>query len=250
MEQYHSCNSKKRASLKALVNCVQRDEMELAKRLIQSETVETKDVKEKNEKFWLHAVILHDFMNRRVKKRLQKHCNLFQVEHSLQEFAFNIRGSSNSSENWDENGNSLPVEGANKEFDYLRYVSATPNFRCTMEVDSTTSENFEEVSMIARIETELDLERKYLRSQEDFSCLNSALKTLQRGQFVVDPVIPNLFIFHRDDRVKKSHLFRQGQFYSQDRASAMTAHVLGVIEGDVVMDACAAPGSKSSFILD
>ncbi len=46
-------------------------------------------------------------------------------------------------------------------------------------------------------------------------------------------------------QVTKLYGFDEGLFYVQDEASAICAAALGAKEGDVVVDACACPGSKS-----
>jgi 16S rRNA (cytosine967-C5)-methyltransferase len=43
-------------------------------------------------------------------------------------------------------------------------------------------------------------------------------------------------------------LAAEGKIYSQDEASQLVAHVLGAREGERVLDACAAPGSKTTHI--
>ena len=286
LENDKTCIFKKRQCLRALVTIVKNNETQLAKQLLKAESVEKSDVKHKTEKYFTHAVILQDFCNRNFKKRLQKRCPFHDVEHALQEFAFaNRKGSGveKSGENGGDFTNFGLAQNTNdefssnfadpaslesghsgletiKEFDYLRFVSSsfrTSGYSANIRRASPPSsfevevENLDpSTEAISLVENKLCLERKYLSSQESNDCLIRAMKALTPEQFIVDPVLPNLFMFARRSRVKKSPMFKQGLFYSQDRASAMAAHVLGVEEGGVAMDACAAPGSKTSCILD
>jgi 16S rRNA (cytosine967-C5)-methyltransferase len=45
-------------------------------------------------------------------------------------------------------------------------------------------------------------------------------------------------------------LAREGQIYLQDEASQLVAHVLEARAGELILDACAAPGSKTTHIAD
>ncbi|KAK9447257.1 S-adenosyl-L-methionine-dependent methyltransferase [Limtongia smithiae] len=66
-----------------------------------------------------------------------------------------------------------------------------------------------------------------------------------------DPYIPDLYaIANTDTRalVRIPSAYSRGEIILQDRASCFPAHILAPVPGDVVIDACAAPGNKTTHI--
>ncbi len=75
-----------------------------------------------------------------------------------------------------------------------------------------------------------------------------ALRELEQ-ESIAASVSPVLEDFIRiQGPAQHSALFRSGGLYIQDEASALAARLAGVKEGDLVLDACAAPGGKT-FIM-
>jgi 16S rRNA C967 or C1407 C5-methylase (RsmB/RsmF family) len=64
------------------------------------------------------------------------------------------------------------------------------------------------------------------------------------------PWHPRAFVVDRDDRVSRRLHYAAGQYYIQDVASLMAVTLLDVQPGHRVCDLCAAPGGKSTAILE
>lgn len=71
---------------------------------------------------------------------------------------------------------------------------------------------------------------------------------IQPGSLYHDEFIPNLFGVHPRDKITSHELYRQGKVIIQDRASCFPAHILNPGKNDVVIDACAAPGNKTTHV--
>ena len=71
---------------------------------------------------------------------------------------------------------------------------------------------------------------------------------LQPGCIYRDEYIPNLFGVSPKERVTQSALYENGSIIIQDRASCFPAFILNPQEGDSVIDACAAPGNKTTHL--
>ncbi|CEP61350.1 rRNA (cytosine-C5-)-methyltransferase RCM1 LALA0_S03e00892g [Lachancea lanzarotensis] len=68
------------------------------------------------------------------------------------------------------------------------------------------------------------------------------------GTIYHDEYIPNLFGVHPGDKVTSHELYKTGKIIIQDRASCFPAHILNAQKTDVVIDACAAPGNKTTHV--
>ncbi|GAV56037.1 hypothetical protein ZYGR_0AZ02090 [Zygosaccharomyces rouxii] len=71
---------------------------------------------------------------------------------------------------------------------------------------------------------------------------------LSPGSIYYDEYVPNLFGIHPSEKITSHDLYKQGKIIIQDRASCFPAHILNPGKDDVVMDACAAPGNKTTHI--
>lgn len=71
---------------------------------------------------------------------------------------------------------------------------------------------------------------------------------LSPGSIYYDEYVPNLFGIHPSEKITSHDLYRQGKIIIQDRASCFPAHILNPGKEDVVMDACAAPGNKTTHL--
>ena len=61
-------------------------------------------------------------------------------------------------------------------------------------------------------------------------------------------VCPDVVKFNKGINVSNDEMFKKGYYYPQDEASALAAFVLNPKENDVVIDMCAAPGGKTTYL--
>lgn len=71
---------------------------------------------------------------------------------------------------------------------------------------------------------------------------------VDRRSYQLDPHIPNLLVFPPHSNMGKHPMVLSGELIIQDKASCFTAQALSPPPGSVVMDACAAPGSKTTHL--
>ena len=69
-------------------------------------------------------------------------------------------------------------------------------------------------------------------------------------QFFIDPLIPNLLALHisQTSFLTKSPLYKTGKIILQDKASCFSAILLDPNPEETVIDACAAPGNKTTHL--
>lgn len=80
---------------------------------------------------------------------------------------------------------------------------------------------------------------------------NDLKKALEdRGYEVEDGKICQNALYVKGSGVLESELYRSGLFTPQDESSMLASEKLGVKQGDVVMDVCAAPGGKTTAIAE
>ncbi|XP_069766776.1 28S rRNA (cytosine-C(5))-methyltransferase [Narcine bancroftii] len=89
--------------------------------------------------------------------------------------------------------------------------------------------------------------------REDYAYLGQAtdiaeLKKLAHKQFISDPHLSELLAFHPKTDLHKHFLYTAGHIILQDKASCLPAHLLNPPMGSHVIDACAAPGNKTSHL--
>jgi putative methyltransferase len=83
--------------------------------------------------------------------------------------------------------------------------------------------------------------------QFDLTEVNSVEK-IKPGSIFKDKYIPNLFGVSPKERITQSLPYERGEIIIQDRASCFPAFIMNPKEGDVVIDACAAPGNKTTHL--
>ncbi|XP_067864144.1 probable 28S rRNA (cytosine-C(5))-methyltransferase isoform X1 [Heptranchias perlo] len=89
--------------------------------------------------------------------------------------------------------------------------------------------------------------------REDYTYLGRAtsvddLRHLTRKQFICDHHLPELLVFHPKTDLHEHFLYTAGHIILQDKASCLPAYLLNPPGGSHVIDACAAPGNKTSHL--
>ncbi|XP_037596188.1 28S rRNA (cytosine-C(5))-methyltransferase isoform X2 [Cebus imitator] len=74
------------------------------------------------------------------------------------------------------------------------------------------------------------------------------LRALKGKHFLLDPLVPELLVFPAQTDLHEHPLYRAGHLILQDRASCLPAMLLDPPPGSHVIDACAAPGNKTSHL--
>ncbi|NXE96672.1 NSUN5 methyltransferase, partial [Menura novaehollandiae] len=74
------------------------------------------------------------------------------------------------------------------------------------------------------------------------------LKTLSGKKFLLDLHLPELLVFPPQTDLHDNLLYTSGHIILQDKASCLPAFLLGPAAGSHVIDACAAPGNKTSHL--
>ncbi|XP_067382144.1 probable 28S rRNA (cytosine-C(5))-methyltransferase isoform X1 [Channa argus] len=91
----------------------------------------------------------------------------------------------------------------------------------------------------------------YLK-RDGFSYLGQASRlddlTLKKKEFVKDLHLPQLLVFAPKTDFHNHFLYKAGHIILQDKASCLPAFLLNPTPGSHVIDACAAPGNKTSHL--
>lgn len=111
---------------------------------------------------------------------------------------------------------------------------------------SEKCQNTVEISKYLRINTLLAESNSVMKKLTDTGFSENAADSSL--SFKVDSDIPNLLTFQSNTDFHKNKLYIDGHLIIQDKASCMPAHVLGPAPNSTVIDACAAPGNKTSHL--
>ncbi|CAN6611498.1 25S rRNA (cytosine(2278)-C(5))-methyltransferase [Trichomonascus vanleenenianus] len=68
------------------------------------------------------------------------------------------------------------------------------------------------------------------------------------GSYYKDIHVKNLYGVHPSQHITSSNAYKKGQIIIQDRASCFPAEILSPKPGDVLIDACSAPGNKTTHL--
>lgn len=91
----------------------------------------------------------------------------------------------------------------------------------------------------------------YSKDKIKFKKYINKFKSMDEKNFMVDFHFPKDLIILKPsaaDKIKKTELIKKGKVMLQDKASFMAVEALGVEKGHMVIDACSAPGCKTSLI--
>ncbi|XP_038060724.1 28S rRNA (cytosine-C(5))-methyltransferase-like [Patiria miniata] len=94
-----------------------------------------------------------------------------------------------------------------------------------------------------------DTKRKEARNADDICKIHAnLLTTLEPHQFMCDVHLEDLLVFPPATDFHDHHLYKTGAIILQDKASCLPAYLLAPPPGSHVIDACAAPGNKTSHL--
>lgn len=79
---------------------------------------------------------------------------------------------------------------------------------------------------------------------------NELIKELHNKGIIAEgaEICPDCIKFNKGFGIKDEELFKKGFYYPQDEASAMAAYVLSPKPHETVIDLCAAPGGKTTYL--
>lgn len=157
------------------------------------------------------------------------------------------------------------VELANNLTHYKDYVNAVLREVCRINLDEEDlgdevkfSINKELLKMLNKSYSKKTV-KKLLKSffyKSDFVIKQNKLKennlktNLENQGFVLEehPFLKDSFIVRNPESIIDTNEFKEGKFIIQDGSCSLCAEVLEPVENSVVLDICAAPGSKSCNI--
>ena len=157
------------------------------------------------------------------------------------------------------------VELANNLTHYKDYVNAVLREVCRINLDEEDlgdeikfSINKELLKMLSKSYSKKTV-KKLLKSffyKSDFVIKQNKLKennlktNLENQGFVLEehPFLKDSFIVRNPESIIDTNEFKEGKFIIQDGSCSLCAEVLEPMENSVVLDICAAPGSKSCNI--
>ena len=90
----------------------------------------------------------------------------------------------------------------------------------------------------------------WLRVNLQFISIEDYSKLLNDGDIAHDCIPPSAIKLHNYIDVTRLPLFDEGGFAIQDMAAQLAAILLSIEDGDVVLDACAAPGGKTAALIE
>ncbi|XP_032377180.1 28S rRNA (cytosine-C(5))-methyltransferase [Etheostoma spectabile] len=118
-------------------------------------------------------------------------------------------------------------------------------------VKQLVGEKLPRYARVNTLKTTVDDTVDYLK-REGFSYLGQASRlddlTLKEKHFVMDQHLPELLVFSPKTDFHDHFLYKAGHIILQDKASCLPAYLLNPPPGCHVIDACAAPGNKSSHL--
>ena len=157
------------------------------------------------------------------------------------------------------------VELANNLTHYKDYVNAVLREVCRINLDEEDlgdeikfSINKELLKMLSKSYSKKTV-KKLLKSffyKSDFVIKQNKLKennlktNLENQGFVLEehPFLKDSFIVRNPESIIDTNEFKEGKFIIQDGSCSLCAEVLEPVENSIVLDICAAPGSKSCNI--
>ncbi|XP_011864315.1 PREDICTED: probable 28S rRNA (cytosine-C(5))-methyltransferase [Vollenhovia emeryi] len=81
-----------------------------------------------------------------------------------------------------------------------------------------------------------------------YSSYLQSLSQLSKPHFIQDLHIPEMLVFPPSTPFHKHSSYENGELILQDKASCLPVHLLDPVSGSVVLDMCAAPGMKATYV--
>ena len=97
------------------------------------------------------------------------------------------------------------------------------------------------------LQTTLEDVVKYLKN-EGFKETNVDFCSIEKKEYMIDELLKNVIILNNRVDLHDHPLYLNGHLIFQDRSSCIPGQVLNPISGSKVIDACAAPGNKTSHL--
>ncbi|KAI4824433.1 hypothetical protein KUCAC02_012944 [Chaenocephalus aceratus] len=118
-------------------------------------------------------------------------------------------------------------------------------------VKQVLAENLPRYVRVNTVKTTVEDAVDYLK-RDGFSYLGQASRledlTLKEKYFVMDMHLPELLVFPPNTDFHDHFLYKAGHIILQDKASCLPAYLLNPPAGAHIIDACAAPGNKTSHL--
>jgi len=87
-----------------------------------------------------------------------------------------------------------------------------------------------------------------LKKKSDYAAFLERVKSLSQEEFLIDYHLDFLLVFPAKTQFHEHHLMLDGSLFLQDKASCMSAVALSGTFDGTILDACAAPGMKTSLL--
>ncbi|KAH3670323.1 hypothetical protein WICMUC_004892 [Wickerhamomyces mucosus] len=127
------------------------------------------------------------------------------------------------------------------EFTKLKLKHKVKNLSELIEEDDTPVRWFRVNTIKAKKD---DVIEKYFSELEEVTSVDQ----IELGTIYHDIYVPNLFGVHPKEKITTSIPYQKGQIIIQDRASCFPAYILNPTKNDKIIDACAAPGNKTTHL--
>ncbi|MBP3800605.1 MAG: 16S rRNA (cytosine(967)-C(5))-methyltransferase RsmB [Clostridia bacterium] len=128
-------------------------------------------------------------------------------------------------------------------------ISKTQSMPIWIIEELLKNNNIEEVDRICKnlnLKPELTIRINNLKTNKDE--LKEKLKDKEIN--FKDGILDDFLILNNVKNIEKMEEFKNGLFTIQDESAGLTALVLNPKEGEIVLDACSAPGGKTTYIAE
>ena len=134
----------------------------------------------------------------------------------------------------------------NDDLERLSKVYSMPNWIIEELLNEQSLEEVEGILIASSIKPEIAIRVNLLKTNKE------ELKKLleKRGIEVKDGLISEFLIVNKMKNIEELEEFKKGYFTIQDEAAGLIAKILNPNTSDFVLDACSAPGGKTTFLAE